>query len=75
MKWSLQAKEAISRVPFFVRKRVKRPVEEEATSSGANEVTIEDVRTCQQSFLNRMENEVKGFEVEPCFGPGGCPKT
>jgi dissimilatory sulfite reductase (desulfoviridin) alpha/beta subunit len=73
MKWSGEAKDALARVPFFVRKRVKKRVEEEAARSGANEVTIEHVRTCQRRFLKRMEDEVKGFQVETCFGPGGCP--
>jgi len=69
MKWSNEANEALSRVPFFVRKRV----EEEAANRKAGEVTLEHVRTCQKRFLNRMEDEVKGFQVETCFGPTGCP--
>jgi len=73
LKWSKQANEALSGVPFFVRKRVKKRVEEDATSVGAYEVTIEHVRACQKRFLNRMEDEVKGFQVETCFGPTGCP--
>jgi anaerobic sulfite reductase subunit C len=73
MKWSKEAEEAVSRVPFFVRKRVKRRVEEESTKCGAKEVDIEHVRTCQKRFLSRMEDEVKGYQVETCFGPSGCP--
>lgn len=73
LRWNSEAKQAISRVPFFVRKRVKKRVEEEASSCGAYEVTIEHVHTCQKRFLNRMEDEVKGFRVETCFGPNGCP--
>ena len=68
MKWGGEAKDALARVPFFVRKLVKKRVEEEAARSGANEVTIEHVRTCQERFLKRMEDEVKGFQVETCFG-------
>lgn len=45
MKWNSQASEAINKVPFFVRKRVK----------------------------GRVEEEDKGFQVETCFGPTGCP--
>ena len=30
MKWTSQAEEAISKVPFFVRRRVRKRVEEEA---------------------------------------------
>lgn len=73
MKWSKQAEEAVSRVPFFVRRRVKRKVEEEAVRHGSDEVTLEHVKTCQKRFLNNMENEVKGYQLETCFGPGGCP--
>jgi len=73
MKWTEEAKKAISRVPFFVRKRVQRRVEEEAARSGSDEVTLEHVDTCQKRFLNKMEDEVKGFRVEACFGHTGCP--
>ncbi len=73
MKWNKDAKEALSKVPFFVRKKVKKRVEEEAVRLRAGEVTIEHVRTCQRRFLNKMEDEVKGFQVETCFGQTGCP--
>jgi hypothetical protein len=36
MKWSREAEELISKVPFFVRKRVKKRVEE-AVARGAEE--------------------------------------
>jgi dissimilatory sulfite reductase (desulfoviridin) alpha/beta subunit len=73
MKWTKEADQAVSRVPFFVRKRVKRRVEDEAARCGSDRVTIEHVNACQKRFLNRMEEEVKGFQVETCFGPSGCP--
>ncbi len=73
MKWSEEANEAISKVPFFIRKRVRKRVEEEAARSGASNVTLEHVKTCQKRFLNQMEVEVKGYQVEACFGSTGCP--
>src|SRR5512138_1429079 len=73
MKWTDEASEAIAKVPFFVRKRVRRRVEEEAVGSGASSVTLEHVKNGQKRFLNQMEEEVKGFQVEACFGPTGCP--
>jgi len=73
MKWTQEAEEAISKVPFFVRKRVRRRVEEEATSLGARVVTLDHVRSCQRRFMERMEDEVRGHQVETCFGPSGCP--
>ena len=73
MKWTEEANEAISKVPFFVRKRVKKRVEEEALRCGAKEVRLEHVKTCQRRFLTQMEDEVKGYQVETCFGATGCP--
>lgn len=73
MRWTQEAQEALSKVPFFVRKRVRKRVEEEALRSKEGEVTIEHVRACQRRFLERMEEEVKGYQVETCFGPSGCP--
>lgn len=73
MKWTDEATQAVSRVPFFVRKRVKKKVEEEAQRRRAGAVTMEHVTACRQRFLTNMEEEVKGFQVETCFGPGGCP--
>lgn len=73
MRWNKDARDALSKVPFFVRKRVKKRVEEEAARLRANEVTLEHVRTCQKRFLNKMEDEVRGFQIETCFGQSGCP--
>ncbi len=73
MKWTDEANDAVSKVPFFVRKRVRKRVEEEAVRCGVTEVRLEHVKTCQQRFINRMEDEVRGYQVETCFGPSGCP--
>ena len=73
MKWTKEAEEAVSRVPFFVRKKVKKKVEEEAARSKSLEVTQEHLQASQKRFLKDMDQEVKGFQVETCFGPSGCP--
>lgn len=73
MKWNKEAEEAVSRVPFFVRKRVRKKVEEEAERTGSRMVTLDHVQNSQKRFLNEMDQEVKGFQVETCFGPSGCP--
>jgi dissimilatory sulfite reductase (desulfoviridin) alpha/beta subunit len=72
MKWTIEAEAELLRAPFFVRRRVKKRVEKEASEGGAKEVTLSHMRSCQQKFLNRMEDEVKGFQVEACFGQTGC---
>ncbi|MCX5907177.1 MAG: PCP reductase family protein, partial [Deltaproteobacteria bacterium] len=73
MRWSKEADEAVAKVPFFVRKRVRKRVEEEAARAGASAVDLEHVQACQKRFLKQMEEEVKGFQVETCFGASGCP--
>lgn len=75
MKWSKEAEDLISKVPFFVKKRVKKRVEEEAEARGAAVVTADHVNICRNRFINKMEDEVKGFQVETCFSSGGCPNT
>jgi len=73
MRWAKNAEEAITKVPFFVRRRVKKKVEEEAERLNASQVTLEHVRICQQNFLKNMEDEIKGYQLESCFGASGCP--
>ena len=73
MKWTEETEKAIAKVPFFVRKRVRKQVEEEAARCGCGKVCLEHVNACQRGFLQKMEDEVKGFQVETCFGSSGCP--
>ena len=73
MKWTQEAEAAIKRVPFFVRKKVRARVENEAAAAGKEVVSIDDVKATQRRFLTKMSSEVKGYQVDTCFGPGGCP--
>lgn len=73
MKWLPEAEEAIKKVPFFVRKRVKARVEKEASAAGRPVVSLADVKATQAGFLNNMSKEIKGYQLETCFGPSGCP--
>lgn len=73
MKWTSEADAAIKKVPFFVRNKVRRRVEREAAGEGHNEVTLADVKATQKRFLNRMAAEIKGYQLDSCFGPNGCP--
>jgi dissimilatory sulfite reductase (desulfoviridin) alpha/beta subunit len=73
MNWTQEAEKSISRVPFFVRKRVRKRVEEEAQRVGAEEVRLEHVFAAQNKFVNQMEKEVRGYQIESCFGASGCP--
>jgi anaerobic sulfite reductase subunit C len=73
MRWTEAADQAISRAPFFVRKRIRKRVEEEAVRLGAGEVRLEHVEACRRRMLNQMEEEIRGYRVETCFGFNGCP--
>lgn len=73
MKWTEEAEEAVKKVPFFVRKRVRERVEKEASEAGKKIVTIAEVKATQKRYLSGMSSEVKGYQLDSCFGPGGCP--
>jgi dissimilatory sulfite reductase (desulfoviridin) alpha/beta subunit len=73
MKWTNEAETAIKRVPFFVRKRVRARVEAEVHEGGKKVVSLDDVKATQARFLSKMNSEIKGYQLETCFGPSGCP--
>jgi dissimilatory sulfite reductase (desulfoviridin) alpha/beta subunit len=73
MKWMPEAEEAIKKVPFFVRKRVRARVEKEAKEEGKQVVSLADVKATQARYLTSMSSEIKGYQIETCFGPSGCP--
>ena len=73
MKWTPEADDAVKKVPFFVRKRVRARVENEAQAAGKHVVTLADVKATQKRYLSNMASEVKGFQLDTCFGTGGCP--
>jgi dissimilatory sulfite reductase (desulfoviridin) alpha/beta subunit len=73
MEWTSDAENAIKKVPFFVRKRVKARVEKEALESGKSIVSVSEVKATQKKYLSNMESEIRGFQLDTCFGPSGCP--
>jgi hypothetical protein len=73
MKWSEEAEAAIKKVPFFARKRVRERVEKEAIEAGRPTVSIDAVKATPKRYLSGMAAEVKGYQLDTCFGPSGCP--
>lgn len=73
MKWTPEADAALKHVPFFVRKKVRARVEQEARRAGLAMVDLATVTLAQQRFLNGQASDIKGFQVDTCFGPRGCP--
>jgi dissimilatory sulfite reductase (desulfoviridin) alpha/beta subunit len=77
MKWSREAEDAIRKVPFFVRKKVRKRLEAHVDQKGKTSVDLSDVNELKKKFLSRggMDKEIRGYEVTTCFGGGGCPNT
>ena len=73
MDWTNEAEDAVKKVPFFVRKKVRARVEEQARSAGRKIVSLTDVKTAQARFLANMGKEVKGYQIDTCFAASGCP--
>ncbi len=73
MKWTAEAETAIKKVPFFVRKKVRSKVEAFAGQAGKDRVAIEDVQAAKAHYMKNMDEEVKGYRLDACFGQGGCP--
>ena len=72
MIWTKEAEEAVARAPFFVRRRVRLDVEKEAARQGSGRVLLKHVTDCRRKFLSGKPIESKGFQMEACFGAGGC---
>jgi len=73
MKWSEEADAAIKKVPFFVRRKVRARVESEIAKEGKTTISLADVKAVQARYLANMGSEIKGYQLDTCFGPGGCP--
>jgi dissimilatory sulfite reductase (desulfoviridin) alpha/beta subunit len=73
MKWTPEAEEAVKKVPFFVRKKVRSRIENEASEAGKKIISLADVKATQARYLNKMSSEIKGYQVDTCFGSSGCP--
>jgi anaerobic sulfite reductase subunit C len=73
VKWTKDAENAVKKVPFFIRKTVRASVETQVAQTGNKIVTIADVRTARKRQLQKMSQEIKGYRIDTCFGPGGCP--
>jgi dissimilatory sulfite reductase (desulfoviridin) alpha/beta subunit len=73
MEWSKEAQDAVKKVPFFVRKKVRSRVEKEAMDAGAGAVTLAEVNRAREKFLEGMDASIQGYRIDGCFGSSGCP--
>ncbi len=77
MIWEKDADAAIKKVPFFVRKKVRKRVESFVADKGGDRVTLGDVQALKKKFLSKggMESQIRGYDVSACFGGDGCPNS
>ena len=75
MEWDKEALDEISKVPFFIKKKVRKKVEEFALENGCEIVDVGHVKGAKQKFFNNMHREMKGYRVETCFGSNQCPNS
>ena len=73
MKWSSEADEAMKKVPFFVRKKVRQKIEQYVLEKDGTQVGIADVNAAKKKFISSMSNDIKGYQLDRCFGASGCP--
>jgi hypothetical protein len=73
MHWTEEAEAAVRKVPSFVRKKVPKRVVKEASEAQKTQITIAEVKRTKACFLKKMSSEVKGYQLDACFGQGGCP--
>jgi len=70
--WDPDAEQVLRRVPFFVRHRVRKKVEEDVAAAGRSRVTVADLEASKKHQLARLSEGVKGYTLETCFGGSGC---
>jgi len=75
MRWEPEAEALLKRVPFFVRGRVKKKVEEFVRSRGKDVVTAEEMLAAREALREKTASVEEGFAVEGCFGSTGCPNA
>ena len=75
MKWTSEAEDALKKVPFFVRKKVRARVQEEALQNGKRRVTLADVEATRKRYLTGMQSEIKGIRTARILWPPApiCP--
>ena len=73
MKWTPEAEAEIKKVPFFIRKKVRSRIENDTVATGKKIVSLSDVKAAQTRFMSKMGEDIKGYQIDTCFGSSGCP--
>jgi anaerobic sulfite reductase subunit C len=71
--WTPDAETELKKVPFFVRKKVRSRIENDIAAAGKKIVSLSDVKAAQARFMSKMSIDIKGYQIDTCFGSSGCP--
>ena len=71
--WTQEAQELLKQIPFFVRGKVKRKVEEWAEQKGIERITKDALFAAKRELKDKAAQPERAFSVEGCFGRFGCP--
>jgi anaerobic sulfite reductase subunit C len=75
VKWTPDAEAEIKKVTFFVRKKVRSRIENDAAADGKKIISLSDVKAAQTRFMSKMNADIKGYQIDTCFGSSGCPNS
>ncbi len=75
MRWEKEAEVLLQKVPFFVRGRVKKKIEDFVRQRGKEIVTKEEMLAAKRALREEASRAQEGFSVEGCFGASGCPNA
>lgn len=66
MNWTPEAQKQIDKVPFFIRKRVRRMVEEYALAEGKSLITPEVILVAKDKLSPFKQSDTPKLAAEPC---------
>ncbi len=75
MRWEPEAEALLKRVPFFVRRKVRKKVEEFVRAQGKEVVTKEEMLAAREALRQKTSSVSEGYVLEGCFGATGCPNA
>ena len=70
--WSEDALKIFNQIPFFVRGKVRKKVEEWAQQQGLSVITPEALYRAKRELKDKAASAERGYAVEACFGRFGC---
>ncbi len=79
MEWQSEAEKKLNRAPFFIRKKIRALVENEALRQGDSLVSLKHLQDCREKFFTGVQTgptePTPAYSVETCMGSDSCPNN